>query len=747
MSPGPGPKMGPETQERPRGRGYIPARDAAAPGWPDRAPADDDHAVAAGVRPALLPGRAGGDLLHRGADGGRRGGARGRPGHQGAADGAGGRARARRSSRALDPARDQGRRRALRAQEPGPRRQARAPRRGRQGLGGHDRRARRRTPAAGRFRGRARLGAGAGADRRARDRGAGRRRREHRLKRRRRDQADQEVRLGGLKDELSEPPTCGHDAKSNDLVTLGKMLREHGFAVAENAEMGDDPAPGVHAENGFHYKCRHSGALDVNADNGPGHREGDHRRDRRRGPEARLPHDLAGGRALRPHPHRRRQLGRDRARRRRRRSGRRARGDRAGRQADRLGRRVQAVRRLRRPGVAAASTAGRRTCRSRRIICAVLDQYADKGAGPRVRLSAFEAAIVESGVHNLTYGDRDSIGVFQQRPWAKTWGTAEQIMDPVHAADIYVRAAIERQDWTRPAARAPAQLAQDVQSSGSRMRYDQVQMQALALMDEGMRDEAARSLACSLALSRAAACSTTSAPRPRPRPIRRVYGPSEATSNDSPTLERAPPPPKLDAEPGGRLRARRGPGRGRRHGRRRRRQAREPRHRFGSDASATLHWTAWDARARRARGGCGCRRASRRARPGARRSSRRTVELSGLKTCDGRRYFDHAEVRVDPKVAPSGHAAGELLAGALLRLRGPSAGAGAVAAQRARRAGDQLAAPAAGPGVDGLQQLLREPVRVGRDDDRLDHLARAPVLLAAGRRLDADQREVAERAR
>jgi len=30
------------------------------------------------------------------------------------------------------------------------------------------------------------------------------------------------------------------------------------------------------------------------------------------------------------------------------------------------------------------------------------------------------------------------------------------------------------------------------------------------------------------------------------------------------------------------------------------------------------------------------------------------VELSGLKTCDGRRYFDHAEVRVDPKAAPSG---------------------------------------------------------------------------------------------
>ena len=47
---------------------------------------------------------------------------------------------------------------------------------------------------------------------------------------------------------------------------------------------------------------------------------------------------------------------------------------------------------------------------------------------------------------------------------------------------------------------------------------------------------------------------------------------------------------------------------------------------------------------------------------------------------------------------------------------GPSpARTGAVAAQRARRARDQLAAPAAGPRVDGLHQLAGEPVGVGRD--------------------------------
>ena len=101
------------------------------------------------------------------------------------------------------------------------------------------------------------------------------------------------------------------------------------------------------------------------------------------------------------------------------------------------------------------------------IICAVLDRH--QRARPKVRLSAFEAAIVESGVHNLTYGDRDSLGVFQQRPWAKAWGTAEQIMDPVHAADIYVRTAIERQDWDKARGQSAGVLAQTVQSSGFRI--------------------------------------------------------------------------------------------------------------------------------------------------------------------------------------------------------------------------------------------------------------------------------------
>jgi hypothetical protein len=39
----------------------------------------------------------------------------------------------------------------------------------------------------------------------------------------------------------------------------------------------------------------------------------------------------------------------------------------------------------------------------------------------------------ESRLRNLDYGDRDSLGLFQQRP-SQGWGTPEQVQDPVYAA-------------------------------------------------------------------------------------------------------------------------------------------------------------------------------------------------------------------------------------------------------------------------------------------------------------------------
>ncbi|KFF60325.1 hypothetical protein JF66_05125 [Cryobacterium sp. MLB-32] len=45
---------------------------------------------------------------------------------------------------------------------------------------------------------------------------------------------------------------------------------------------------------------------------------------------------------------------------------------------------------------------------------------------------ALAAAAQESGLKNLDYGDRDSLGLFQQRP-SVGWGTPEQVLDPTRA--------------------------------------------------------------------------------------------------------------------------------------------------------------------------------------------------------------------------------------------------------------------------------------------------------------------------
>lgn len=49
---------------------------------------------------------------------------------------------------------------------------------------------------------------------------------------------------------------------------------------------------------------------------------------------------------------------------------------------------------------------------------------------------ALAAAAQESGLRNLPYGDRDSVGLFQQRP-STGWGTPAQLSDPAYAARLF----------------------------------------------------------------------------------------------------------------------------------------------------------------------------------------------------------------------------------------------------------------------------------------------------------------------
>jgi hypothetical protein len=59
-----------------------------------------------------------------------------------------------------------------------------------------------------------------------------------------------------------------------------------------------------------------------------------------------------------------------------------------------------------------------------------------RGMPARAASIALAAAYQESGLVNIETGDRDSLGLFQQRP-SQGWGTAAQLLDPVYATNAF----------------------------------------------------------------------------------------------------------------------------------------------------------------------------------------------------------------------------------------------------------------------------------------------------------------------
>ena len=80
---------------------------------------------------------------------------------------------------------------------------------------------------------------------------------------------------------------------------------------------------------------------------------------------------------------------------------------------------------------------------------------------------ALATAMQESGLHDLPGGDRDSLGLFQQRP-SQGWGTARQILDPVYSANQFFDGLVRIPGYSR----LPLTVAaQRVQHSGFPQAY------------------------------------------------------------------------------------------------------------------------------------------------------------------------------------------------------------------------------------------------------------------------------------
>ncbi|MDR1294552.1 MAG: hypothetical protein LBK59_06290 [Bifidobacteriaceae bacterium] len=80
---------------------------------------------------------------------------------------------------------------------------------------------------------------------------------------------------------------------------------------------------------------------------------------------------------------------------------------------------------------------------------------------------ALATALQESKLRNIDYGDRDSIGLFQQRP-SQGWGTVEEIMDPVYATKKFFSALVTVPDYE---ALPITEAAQAVQRSAFPLAY------------------------------------------------------------------------------------------------------------------------------------------------------------------------------------------------------------------------------------------------------------------------------------
>lgn len=96
---------------------------------------------------------------------------------------------------------------------------------------------------------------------------------------------------------------------------------------------------------------------------------------------------------------------------------------------------------------------------------------------PQGQVVALATAMQESRLRNLTSGDRDSLGLFQQRP-SQGWGTADQIRDPVYASTAFYTALLKVPGWQQLTV---TQAAQQVQHSGFPDAYAQWEDLARAL--------------------------------------------------------------------------------------------------------------------------------------------------------------------------------------------------------------------------------------------------------------------------
>ncbi|MFE5873510.1 hypothetical protein ACFQ6V_33345 [Streptomyces roseifaciens] len=115
----------------------------------------------------------------------------------------------------------------------------------------------------------------------------------------------------------------------------------------------------------------------------------------------------------------------------------------------------------------------------------------ERGLPERAVTIALATAMQESGLRNIHHGDRDSLGLFQQRP-TQGWGSARQITDPVYAAGKFYDHLVEVPGYSR----LPLTVAaQKVQRSGFPQAYAKHEPDA-SLLSSALTGRAVAAFSC-----------------------------------------------------------------------------------------------------------------------------------------------------------------------------------------------------------------------------------------------------------
>jgi hypothetical protein len=114
-----------------------------------------------------------------------------------------------------------------------------------------------------------------------------------------------------------------------------------------------------------------------------------------------------------------------------------------------------------------------------------------RGLPERAVTIALATALQESALRNIKHGDRDSLGLFQQRP-SQGWGTPKEIMDPTYSAGEFYDHLVKVPGYTR----LPLTVAaQRVQRSGFPQAYAKHEPDA-ALLAAALTGHSAATLTC-----------------------------------------------------------------------------------------------------------------------------------------------------------------------------------------------------------------------------------------------------------